>query len=344
MRLADLARHLGGSVVGDPDVLVEGIGTLADAGPHQLSFLHNPKYEDQARQSAAGAILVNDAELLPGRNLLVCDEPYLALARALELIHPAEEADRGVHPSAVVDDSAKLGQDVSVGPSAVIGRGAVIGDRTVIGAGVVIGRHVEIGDECELHPNVVVEDRCRVGHRCILHAGTVVGSDGFGFATVDGVHHKVPQVGIVEIEDDVEIGANVCIDRAALGVTRVGRGTKVDNLVQIAHNVEVGEGCLVVAQVGISGSTTIGHHSVFAGQAGLAGHLSIGDRVMIGAKSAVYKDVPAGETWTGIPARPHREWLRSNANLQRLEVLRGRLKMLEREVAALSSQKGDGEE
>lgn len=336
MRLDELAGRLDVTLVGDPDVTIDGVRPLADAGPNHLSFVHNSKYVEQARTSDAGAVLVRDAELLPGRNLLVCDEPYLALARALELIHPAEEVERGVHPSAVVAEGVRLGDRVAVGPCAVVGRGSSIGDGSVIGAGVVIGRDVAIGDDCNLHPRVVIEDRCRVGDRCILHAGTVIGSDGYGFATVGGVHHKVPQVGIVVIEDDVETGANVCVDRATLGVTRIGRGTKVDNLVQIAHNVEIGEGCLLVAQVGISGSTKIGNHAVFAGQSGCSGHLTLGDRVVVGAKSAVYKDIPDDAVWTGSPARPHREWLKTTANLQRLGGMRETLKELKRKVAELT--------
>ncbi len=336
MRLGELAQRLDVTLVGDPGLEVDGVRALADAGPQHLSFLHNPKYVGQAQSSDAGAILARNAELLPGQNVLVCDEPYLALARALEILHPAEVEAAGVHPSAVVADGVRLGEGAAVGPCAVVGRGCRIGASSVIGAGVVLGRDVEIGDGCHLHPRVVIEDGCRVGDRCILHAGVVVGSDGYGFATVAGVHHKVPQVGIVEIEDDVEIGANVCVDRAALGVTRVGRGTKVDNLVQIAHNVEIGEGCLLVAQVGISGSTKLGDHVVMAGQSGCSGHLTIGDRVMIGAKTAVYKDIPDDAVWTGNPARPHREWLKTNANLMRLSGMRETLKDLKRKVAELA--------
>jgi len=339
MRLADLAAELGADLVGDGSIEVGGIRPLDTAKADHLSFLHNPKYVEEAKSSEAGAILVADSEILPGRNLLVCPEPYLALAHALEMFHPAASPDPGVHPSAVVPDDVSVGEGASIGPLVSIAAGATVGDRSVVGAGSVLGRGVEIGADCVLHPRVVVEDGCKIGDRCVVHSGTVIGSDGYGYATVDGVHHKVPQVGIVVLEDDVELGANVCVDRAALGETRIGRGTKVDNLVQIAHNVKVGEHCLLVAQVGISGSTTIGHHSVFAGQSGCSGHLKIGSGVVLAAKAAAYKDVPDGATMAGAPARPHREWLKANANLQRLDGLREKVKKLEERLAELEEPK-----
>jgi len=333
--LADLADLLGAEVVGDGGREVRGVRPLDVAAADHLSFLHNPKYVEQARVSNAGAILVADAALLPGRDLLVCAEPYLALARALELFHPSERPAPGVHPSAVVADDLVLGESASVGPLAVVGEGVVLGERSVVGPGCILGCGVEIGVDTFLHPRVVVEDRCRIGDRCILHSGVVIGADGYGFATVDGIHHKVPQVGVVVLENDVELGANVCVDRAALGETRVGRGTKVDNLVQIAHNVQVGEHCLLVAQVGISGSTRIGHHVVFAGQSGTAGHLEIGDGAQLTAKTAAYKNVPAGQVYSGVPARPHREWMKAHAAVARLDMLKERVKKLERRLAEL---------
>ena len=333
--LADLASDLGTDVIGDEDFEVCGVRPLETAKAEHLSFLHNPKYVDEAKASEAGAILVADAEVLLGRNLLVCPEPYLALAQALEIFHPMERPEPGVHPSAVVAAGVSVGEGASIGPLASVAEGVTVGEGTVVGAGCVIGRGVGIGVDCLLHPRVVIGEQCRIGDRCNVHSGTVIGSDGFGFATVDGTHHKVPQVGIVVLEDDVELGANVCVDRAALGETRIGRGTKVDNLVQIAHNVQIGEHCLLVAQVGISGSTQIGHHTVFAGQSGCSGHLKIGSGVVLVARAAAYKDVPDGATMAGAPARPHREWLKANANLQRLGGLREKVKQLEKRLAQL---------
>jgi UDP-3-O-[3-hydroxymyristoyl] glucosamine N-acyltransferase len=335
LSLTDLAAELGADVVGDGSHEVSGVRPLDTATAEHLSFLHNPKYVEEARSSEAGAILVAEPEMLPGRNVLVCPEPYLALAHVLEIFHPATRPEPGVHPSAVVADGVSVGEGASIGPMVSVAPGAAIGERSVIGPGCVLGRDVSVGADCVLHPRVVIEDHCQIGDRCIIHSGTVIGADGFGFATVDGTHHKVPQVGIAVLEDDVELGANVCIDRAALGETRIGRGTKVDNLVQIAHNVQIGEHCLVVAQVGISGSCQIGHHTVFAGQSGCSGHLKIGSGVVLSARAVAIKDVPDGVTLSGYPARPHRDWLKSQANLQRLDGLREKVKELEERLAEL---------
>lgn len=337
LTLAEIADRLGAEVVGDRNRKVEGIRPLDQAGPEHLSFLHNPKYVDQAAQSSAGAILVHSAEDLPGRDLLISKQPYLDVAKVLKIFHPRSRPEPGVHPSAVVADDLDLGEEASVGPLVTLGRGVSIGDRTTIGAGCVIGNGVWIGEDAILHPRVVVEGGCRLGHRCILQAGVVIGSDGYGFATVDGVHHKVPQVGIVVLEDDVEIQANTTIDRATMGETRIGRGTKVDNLVQLAHNVKLGEHCLIVSQAGISGSTKVGNHSVFAGQTGAAGHLELGDQTVLTARSAAMKSFPEGGVLAGYPARPQREWMKTQAAVQRLGSLRKKMTELARRLDALEA-------
>jgi len=333
--LAELASLVGGQVLGDPALSVVGVRPLDEAGPQHLSFYHNRKYLAAAQSSRAGALLVRDPAPFPGRNLLVHPEPYLALAKILEVMVPPRRPRPGVHPTAVVAPTARLGEQVSIGPCAVVGEHVVLGDRVVVGPTCVIGEGCQVGDDTVLHPGVVLEPGCQVGARCILHAGVVVGSDGFGFATSGGVHHKVPQVGRVVIEDDVELGANVCVDRATLGETRIGRGTKVDNLVQIGHNVVIGEGCLLVAQTGIAGSSKLGRGVILAGQAGVTGHVTVGDGAVVTAKAGAMEDVPPGSMVSGMPARPHREWLAAQARLYRLEKLLARVAELEERLSKL---------
>lgn len=335
--LGELAGRLGGAVVGDPSLTVRGVRPLAEAGPEHLSFYHNRRYLQAARESRAGALLVASPEGFVGRNLLVVKEPYAALADVLAVFHPPARPAPGVHPTAVVAPSARVAASASIGPHVVVGERAAIGEGASLGAGCFVGDDATVGEGSCLHPHVVIEPRCRVGARCILHAGVVVGADGFGFATVGGEHRKVPQVGIVVVEDDVELGANVCVDRATLGETRIGRGSKVDNLVQIAHNVRVGEGCLLVAQSGVSGSTELGRHVVMAGQSGAVGHIRLAERTVVTAKTGVTEDTEPGSTVSGFPSRPHREWLKAMAHLYQIDELKRRIAELERALAARST-------
>jgi UDP-3-O-[3-hydroxymyristoyl] glucosamine N-acyltransferase len=338
LTLADLAREIGATTVGDPQLRLSAVRSLEDAGPEHVSFYHNRRYLEQALASKAGALIVADAQPFSERNLLVVKEPYAAMARVVELLNPQQRPAPGIHESAVLGANAQVAADAWVGPHVVIGERAVVGERATIGAGSFVGADCSIGTDTQLHPHVVVEAGCRVGARCILHAGVVIGSDGFGFATVGGEHRKVPQIGIVVIEDDVELGANVCVDRATLGETRIRRGTKVDNLVQIAHNVVVGEHSLLVSQSGIAGSTHLGHHVVMAGQSGAVGHIHIADGTKVSAKTAVTEDTEPGSWITGFPARPHRQWLRAMANLFRLDELRRRLAQIEAAIEQLRRQ------
>ena len=341
--LEEVARHVGGRVVGDGSIVLSGVAGIKEALPGQLTFLSNPKYERFLETTAASAIVVSEeravASQANGRPLLVAENPYVAFAKAVELFSDkASAVPPGVHPTAVVAEDALLGPGVSIGPNAVVMGGARIGDRSIVHPGAYIGPGVIIGRDTVIHPNVAVKASSLLGDRVIVHAGTVIGSDGFGFAREEDRHRKVPQVGTVVVEDDVEIGANVCIDRATVGTTRIGRGTKIDNLVQIGHNVVIGEGSIIVAQVGISGSTEVGKHVVLAGQAGIAGHIEIGDGAMVGAQSGVTKSVPPGERVSGYPAQKHSVSKRILASLRELPSLFRRVRELERRIARLESE------
>jgi UDP-3-O-[3-hydroxymyristoyl] glucosamine N-acyltransferase len=329
---------VGGRVEGDPDRRVRGVATLEAAQADELSFLTNPRYRHAAESSRAGAILVGPGVAVSGRDLVVAAEPYLALAEILDCMHPETPPPAGVSPDARIDASAALGRGVSVGPFAVVGAGAVVGDRVVIGAGSVVGDGSALGEGTVLKPRVVLYPGTTVGARCLIHAGVVLGGDGFGFATSASTHRKVLQLGRVVVEDDVEIGANTTIDRGTLGETRIGRGTKIDNLVMVAHGAAIGPHGLLAAQAGVSGSTRIGSHVTMAGQSGAAGHLKIGDRVVVAAKTAVFSDVSDGSFVAGIPAVDHRAWKRSLALVKMLPEFRSRLRSLEERLASLESK------
>lgn len=329
-RLAELAERVGGEVRGTPELEIEAIRALERAGERDLSFFTQPAYRDDARRSRAGALLV-PPELAEdfGRPLLVAAEPQLALARLIALFHPETRPAPGIHPTAVVDGAA-IDPAAYVGPYVVVGAGSTIAAGAVLHAHVVLGRGCQVGPEAVLHPHVVLYDRTRVGARAILHAGVVLGADGFGYASVAGVHHKVPQVGCTVIGEDVEIGALSAIDRAVLEETLVGDGSKIDNLVQVGHNVEIGRGCILCGQVGIAGSARLGDYVVMGGQSGASGHLAIGRGAQVAGKSAVFQTIPAGTKVGGIPAVELGRWRRQSALAQKLEELWRRVRALEK--------------
>ena len=338
LKLGEIARLVGGELVGDGEVEISGVAGIREARPGDLTFLANRRYEPYLRATQASAIIMAERNGELDQSVILNENPYLAFLRVVELFVPREIYERGIHPRAVVGREVRLGQEVSIGANVVVEDAVELGDRVTLYPGCYVGPRCVIGDDAIVHPNVTILRGTVIGERVIVHSGTVIGSDGFGFAKNGARHQKIPQVGNVVIEDDVEIGANVTIDRAATGTTLIGRGTKIDNLVQIAHNVVIGENCIVVAQVGISGSTELGENVTLAGQAGLVGHLKIGDNVKVGAQAGVIKSIPAGTCVSGYPARPHNEAMRIYASQQRLprlmqvvQELEERLRQLEKE-------------
>ena len=329
-RLSEVAAKIGAVLQGD-DAEVNGVAAIDDATPGQITFLTNPKYASRLRDTKAAAVITKEPAPDARCAFLLTQNPHLAFARAVDLFHPRKRPAPVVSPMAAVHPGAVLGKDVSIGPFAVIEEGAVVGDRAVLMAGVYVGKGASVGDDSLLHPRVTLYHGVRVGKRAILHSGCVIGSDGFGFASSDDGFVKIPQVGTVEIDDDVEIGANTAIDRATLGVTRIGRGTKLDNLIQVGHNVAIGSDTVVASQTGISGSCKVGSRVMIGGQVGMADNLEIGDGVMLVAKSGVAVSLSAKESrvWSGIPAMPHRTWLRASMLMQSLPELFKRVKRLE---------------
>lgn len=340
MKLGDLAARLGCELEGDPGIEIERAASIQTAGPGDLTFLANPKYAASLRETRASAVIA--APDIPGAPCAVLRtrNPYLAFARAIGLLHPEPPPTPGVHPTAIIAPDALLGDGVSIGPYAVIGQGARIGPRSVLHAHVIVGPGATIGPDCRLYPRVSIRERVVIGARCVLQDGAVVGSDGFGFAhRDDGTHERIPQVATVVIEDDVEIGANTTIDRPAVGETRIRRGTKIDNLVQIAHGVLVGANSLLAAQVGIAGSTVIGDSVMLGGQVGVTGHVTVGDRVRASAKTGITGNVPSGAYITGYPHMDNLEWRKAYAVFRRLPEMRKQLGELERRLAALEDSR-----
>ncbi len=330
-----LAELVGGRVLGPGgDAPIRGVNDLRAAEPDQVSFFSNPRYEAQAKASRAGAILVSpkDAGKFAGTRIEV-ESPNAAFTKIAALFAPPPARDEpGVHPTAIVAPDAALGDGISVGPHAVIGAGTKIEARAVIGAGCFIGEQVVIGADTRLYPLVTVRERCVLGARVILHSGVVIGADGFGYDFKEGRYVKIPHTGYVQLDDDVEIGANSTIDRARFGRTHIGEGTKIDNLVMIAHNVTIGPHCIVVGQAGIAGSTTLEKYVTVAAQAGLVGHIHVGERAILTAQSGVTKDIPAGAQMTGSHARPTREYIKLEALTSRLPDVFARLKAIEEQL------------
>lgn len=341
--LAELAQHVGGQLEGDGAVRVRGVNGLKEATPADVSFYSSTKYRQLLGTTRAAAVLVGaEAPARPeGRAYIRVGNPYLAYARISQLFHPPRRFPPGVQSGAFVDAEADVDAQATVMAGACVQRGARVGPGAVLFPGAFVGEGASVGAGTVLHPNVTVREHCVVGQRCIVHASAVIGADGFGFALdmEKPEHVKIPQVGIVRVEDDVEIGAGTCIDRATTGETVIGRGAKLDNLVQIAHNVKVGPLSLICAQAGVSGSATLGQGVLLAGQVGVVGHITVGDLVKVGAQSGVAHDVPAGTVLSGSPAIPHRDWLRATVAYAQLPELLREVRQLRARVASLEAKK-----
>lgn len=329
----DIAKHVGGQVVGDSAAVLNHFATIESARPGDLTFAENDDFFARAEQSGATAIICDKPFSSTKKTLIQVPNARVAFAKALELFFPERKFPAGVHATAVIAASAKIDPGAHVGPYCVIGERVGIGARAILQAGNIVGDDCSLAEDVNLFPNVTLYPRTQIGARVRVHANSVIGSDGFGYVQDGPVHRKVPQIGNVVIGEDVEIGAGVTIDRGALGSTVVGRGTKIDNLVQIAHNVQIGEGCLLVAQVGIAGSSKLGNYVVLAGQVGVAGHLKIGNQAIVGAKSGVMHDIPDGQKWLWIPAQPDRDVKRQVLAMQKLPELLRRVAELERKLA-----------
>lgn len=350
MVLRDIAKHLGGEIEGDATLEIIGLSPIEEAKPGDLTFLANPKYTKFLQTTLASAIILSkDIPCPSGKSAIRVANPYLAFSQAISFFYPPKPSlPVGIHPTAIVGKEVLLGKDVAIGPYVVIGDRCRIGEGTILFPGVILGNDVWIGSHCVIRARVSIREEVRIGDRVIIHDGAVIGSDGFGFAFEAGRYHKIPQVGTVVIEDDVEIGANVTIDRATLGETRICKGVKLDNLIQIAHNCYIGEHTAIAGQAGLSGSTRLGKYVRVGGQAGFAGHLEVGDFAVVGAQSGVDKSVPPHVMVFGYPARPHREALRFEASvhqipqaLKLLRELRNRIENLEKEWKTYAEKSKD---
>lgn len=337
-KLSELNSIVGGELAGDPDIVITGVSGIKEAKEGDITFLANSRYSSLMDKTKASAVIAS-YDIVSSKALIKTDNPSEAFTKVVELVasqninHP-----QGIHPKSFVDKEAKVSLSASVGPFSIIEKGAEVGEKTVIYGGCFIGQAVKIGKNCLIYPNTTIREKTEIGDNVIIHSGTVIGSDGFGFMEVEGIRKKIPQTGIVVICDNVEIGANVTIDRARFDKTIIKEGTKIDNLVQIAHNVEIGKNCVIVAQVGVSGSTIIEDEAILAGQAGIVGHIRIGKKAIVAAQAGVTKSVAPGAKVSGYPAKPHQKAVRINACLQRLPELNRKIKELETKVRLLEEK------
>ncbi len=333
--LKELAQLIGGEVVGDGEVKILGVAPIEQAREGDITFVAHPRYLPQLNQTEASAIIVSPKVTEADKPLLRVKNPYLAFAKILQIYVYRPHESRGVDQRAWISPTAKLGKKLSVYPFVYVGDNAEIGDRVTLFPGVFVGDNVVVGEDTLIYPNVCIYEGSRIGKRAIIHGGVVIGSDGFGFAKDGKRNFKIPQTGVVEIEDDVEIGANTTVDRPAMGKTVIKRGVIIDNLVQVAHSVTIGEDSVIVAQVGIAGSTKIGANVILAGQVGVADHIEIGDNVMVGPQSGVAKDIPPNQVVTGTPPLPHKEQLRAVLTFPKLPEMWRKIGQLEAKVRAL---------
>jgi UDP-3-O-[3-hydroxymyristoyl] glucosamine N-acyltransferase len=330
--LQEIADHVGGTIIGDGSVIIESASTLDSAGAGQITFLSNPKYAPRVTETQAAAVMVAE-KVETNAALIIAEDPYYAFMQAVVLLHGhREHPDTGISSLAVIADTAKIGQNCNIHPHAIIHDHAVIGDNCHIYSGVFIGPHVSIGSDCILYPNAVIYDGCQVGDRVIIQSNASIGQDGFGFATHKGEHHKIPQIGIVILEDDVEIGANSAIERGTLENTVIGKGCKIGDSVVIGHGATIGAHCLLVPQVGIAGTATLGQYCVLAGQSAVVGHIKVGNMVKVGGQAAVINDVPDGMTVVGSPAIDANKAKRAYALIETLPDMRKKLRTLGKEV------------
>jgi len=338
-KLGEVADLVGGELIGDPDTIITGISGIKEAREGDITFLANSKYASLANTTKASAIITSFDDVESNKPLIKSKNPSVIFAKVIGLFSPQNiKHPQDIHPTAVISSDVSIAKGVSIGAYSVIEEGTSIGEGTVIYAGCYLGYQSKIGKNCLIYPHVSIRESTEIGNKVIIHSGAVIGSDGFGFAMVRGMQEKIPQIGKVVVEDNVEIGANVTIDRARFDKTLIGKGTKIDNLVQIAHNVVTGENCIIIAQAGISGSTTVGEGVILAGQVGVVGHITIGDKAIVAAQAGVTKSVKPGEMVSGYPAKPHKDAKRINACLQRLPDFYKKIKSLEEKIEALERE------